>query len=107
MVKLILNALYHARSEIEIRGHVEDGAVILSVADDGAGIDAETLPNVFERFYKKRNDGAGLGLSIVKGLALALGGEVFAESDPGRRTEFGVKLKPAPRNRTEHNPARP
>ena len=60
----------------------------LSASDDGTGFSDEVLPHVFERFYKgdsshDRNvSGAGLGLSIAKTLALALGGDIRAENAP-------------------------
>lgn len=93
MDNLMQNALYHAKSSIVISGRLEDEDIIFSVADDGAGIDKEALPHVFDRFYKRRKDGAGLGLCIVKELACALSGEVFADSIPNKRTEFCVKLR--------------
>jgi PAS domain S-box-containing protein len=73
--------------------------VELSVRDTGAGIAAEFLPHVFERFRQGEGSGArsqgglGLGLSIVKHLAEAHGGEVSAASDgPGTGATFTVTL---------------
>jgi signal transduction histidine kinase len=60
--------------------------VQVSVADSGAGIDAENLPYVFDRFYRadksrtRSSGGSGLGLAIVKQLVEAHGGSVQAES---------------------------
>jgi signal transduction histidine kinase len=75
-----------------------DGARLrLTVADDGAGIDADTLRLVFEPYYSTRafGDGSGLGLSISRGLVLSLGGELLLESEPGRGTRAVVLLDAA------------
>ncbi|MFZ0627485.1 MAG: HAMP domain-containing sensor histidine kinase [Acidimicrobiia bacterium] len=71
--------------------------VVLSVSDTGTGIDPDDLPHVFDRHYtgrqrRVRNEGSGLGLSIVKGLAERLGGTVTAESRPGHGTTITVRL---------------
>ena len=81
----------------------EDGGVIL-VQDDGPGIPAEDLPNVFERFYRvdesrsRSTGGIGLGLTIARRLVEAHGGNITVESDPGQGSRFRVEL---PRNRSE------
>jgi two-component system OmpR family sensor kinase len=68
------------------------------VADEGPGIPAGDLPHVFERFYRgektraREEGGSGLGLSIVQGLARALGGEVEIESADGKGTAVTVWL---------------
>ena len=62
----------------------EDGRLVISESDDGPGIAEEALPHVFERFYRadeahtRSVGGSGLGLSIAKTLAEALGGEISA-----------------------------
>ena len=62
--------------------------------DSGAGIAAEHLPNIFERFYRtdpsraRETGGAGLGLAIVKQLVAAHGGTVRAQSFPGAGSTF-------------------
>lgn len=61
---------------------------MLTVSDDGKGVEAADLPRLFERFYRgdqaRTSRGTGLGLAIVKHVVTAAGGEVEAESEPGR-----------------------
>jgi signal transduction histidine kinase len=79
-----------------------DGAIQLSVADTGPGIDEGDLPRVFDRFYVARKyrrirpEGSGLGLAIVKQLVDALGGTVSAHSVPGNGTRFSVSIPAFP-----------
>ena len=66
--------------------------------DTGAGIAAEDLPYVFERFYRadksrsRATGGAGLGLAIARQLVEAHGGRIAVESEVGRGTEFTFTL---------------
>ncbi len=79
---------------------VEDGALAkLIVTDDGIGIDAGTLPYIFEMFQRgrhtstPRSGGLGIGLSLVKELVALHGGRVSAHSDgPGHGSTFTVEL---------------
>jgi signal transduction histidine kinase len=65
--------------------------VVLSVADDGAGVGAAELPRLFERFYRtdrsRASRGTGLGLAIVKHVVTSAGGNVEARGGPGRGLE--------------------
>jgi signal transduction histidine kinase len=70
----------------------EDGAVVLSAADDGIGVLARDLPRLFERFYRadsaRASRGTGLGLAIVKHVVASAGGTVEARGERGRGLEI-------------------
>jgi len=75
----------------------DDHAVVL-VEDNGAGVPADALPHLFERFYRvdkarsRQMGGAGLGLAIVKSIVVAHGGQVKVESAEGKGSRFLVEL---------------
>jgi signal transduction histidine kinase len=92
---LIGNALRHTaqgRVSVWVRRSTQGAQV--TVSDTGAGIRAEDLPHIFERFYrgeKSRNretGGAGLGLAIARGIVQAHGGDIKVESEIGKGTQF-------------------
>jgi len=74
------------------------GGVLISVRDEGCGIEAVHLPRLFERFYRvdrarsRKLGGTGLGLSIVKHIVQAHGGSVTVESQPGIGSTFTIRL---------------
>ena len=71
-----------------------EGMVVIEVADTGAGIGAEALPHIFERFYKGPDSrGSGLGLAIAKDLVEAHGGRIEAKSEVGQGTTVVVTLE--------------
>src|SRR5581483_12192574 len=91
---------------IRMRVEADEAQVVLRVQDEGAGIEHEHLPRVFDRFYRAPNaktervKGLGLGLSIVQDLVLAHGGRVWAESaGPERGSTFLVSLPAAANGR--------
>jgi signal transduction histidine kinase len=93
---LIGNALrYTPRGgTVRIRCYPAGGdRVGLAVEDSGTGISRDDLPHVFDRFYKSKDSrGTGLGLAIVKSLVQAHGGEIAADSEPGRGTSIRIEL---------------
>lgn len=99
---LLRNALEHTSrgGVVRLESEVVGAAVRVRVADDGAGIRAEDLPHVFERFYRgdagRRHDqgaGTGVGLTISRAIAEGHGGGLEARSDgPGRGATFVLTL---------------
>lgn len=80
---LIDNALRHTPSgtAVEVAVVERNGVVSVSVGDDGAGIAAEELPRIFERFHTgSKSGGTGLGLSIANELATAMNSELSVQS---------------------------
>jgi two-component system phosphate regulon sensor histidine kinase PhoR len=81
---------------VRVSAAAVDGAVQVEVEDTGAGISAEKLPRIFERFYKvdrARGDrGTGLGLAVVKHTVEAHGGTISARSEEGRGSTFTFTL---------------
>ena len=66
--------------------HTESGTRVC-VADNGPGIDPESLPHIFDRYYRalsREREGFGIGLTIVKSYVEAHGGQIEAQSEPGR-----------------------
>lgn len=99
VANLLANALkYSSRDQpVSIVVAAEGADVILQVADRGPGIPAEDLPRIFEPYYRTAEgraaaDGAGLGLSITRRLAEALGGHLTASSVVGEGSIFRVTL---------------
>ena len=101
VLNLIENAVKYAGPGSHVVAKVthENGLATLSVADNGAGIPAEALPRIFDRFYRvdrgrgRREGGTGLGLAIVKELLQNMGGTVDVASSEGRGTTFTIRLQ--------------
>lgn len=77
---------------IAIIAAADGDQVSLEISDNGCGIPDGELPHVFERFYKGKNGGLGLGLAIVQELVAAHGGTVAVRSTVGSGTTFRVLL---------------
>ena len=101
VANLVSNALRHtpAGTPIEVGCRRVDGCAVVSVRDHGPGLDAESLGHAFDRFWQgdraRVGTGAGLGLSIVAGVAAEHGGRAEAANAPGGGALFTVEL-PAP-----------
>jgi signal transduction histidine kinase len=92
---LIGNALKHARgAPIDIQLKRNGKEAIIAVRDHGPGIAAHELPHVFDRYWHGRTNkrGAGLGLSIAKGIVDAHGGRLDVASTQGEGAEFTFTL---------------
>jgi PAS domain S-box-containing protein len=105
LLQIFENLIGNALKFTEAGGIIRVGAaprgneVVFWVADTGAGIRAESLPQIFERFWQARRGerrGVGLGLPIVKGLIEAHGGRIWVESKFGRGSTFFFTIPIAP-----------
>jgi two-component system, OmpR family, sensor kinase len=90
------NALRHAGSEVELSTRVAGSSVEIHVLDDGPGFPPEFLPLAWERFSRadaaRTDDGAGLGLSIVRTIAELHGGRTEASNRPGGGADVSIIL---------------
>lgn len=97
---LIGNAIHYTPDggRVQVSCHNENVSAWLVVTDTGVGIDPSEHKRIFERFYRiersrtSGDGGTGIGLSVVKNLALALGGDVRVISTPGQGATFQVRL---------------
>jgi len=98
LVNLIGNAVKftdHGGVDVRVSASADD-LLSIQVADTGAGIPPEQLPDIFEPFRRGSNyaqrerQGAGLGLSIVREIVERMGGQISASSEPGHGSTFTV-----------------
>ena len=102
MQNLAANALRHTPrgGRVSVAAFVDGDSVTVVVRDTGAGIAAEHLPHIFDRFYKVdparagESRGSGLGLSIVKAIVERHGATLAAASRPGEGATFTIKFPP-------------
>jgi signal transduction histidine kinase len=100
LLNLVNNAVKYSANEKYLGVHLyhRNGRVNLEVVDRGIGIPAKEQPKIFEKFYRvgdplvHNTKGSGLGLSLVRHIVRAHGGEVRVESAPGRGSKFIITL---------------
>ena len=109
LVDLIFNAIdaIPKRGTITIRTAVQGRWLVLTVADDGIGMSEEIKARCLEPFFSTKEDqGTGLGLGAVYGIARRHEGEIDIQSEPGRGTTVAVSL-PLERSARAAEPAKP
>jgi signal transduction histidine kinase len=119
--KVVLNLLFNALKftpaggRVELRAEKQGDEMTLVVADTGMGISESNLPHVFDRFWqadgssKRKYQGVGIGLALVKELVEIHGGKVAVQSQEGKGTTFTVtlpyqKAEPVPTPKPEAAP---
>jgi signal transduction histidine kinase len=110
LVNLVNNALKYSDHEkfLGVKLYRANGSVKLEVVDHGIGITRREQSKIFEKFYRTgdplvhNTKGSGLGLSLVRHITQAHGGEIAVESTPGKGSKFTLSLPLAP---ATHQPA--
>jgi signal transduction histidine kinase len=98
VLQIVSNLLANALRWTPEGGHVDlglatqNGEVMVAVADTGPGIEPEGTERIFRPFWSGDGGGTGLGLTIARELALALGGRLELESELGRGSRFVLVL---------------
>jgi signal transduction histidine kinase len=102
LANLVDNAVKYtpAGGRVEIAVTRNGGGAVVEVRDTGIGMSREELPRIWERLYRgdqsRSERGLGLGLSLVRAIVEAHGGQVTVESTPGQGTRFLLTLPPKP-----------
>jgi signal transduction histidine kinase len=83
-----------ASGTIHISSRLQDGELILEVADTGCGIEPHDVARLFDPFFttKPVGEGTGLGLSITHGIITGHGGRIEVDSQPGKGSCFRIYL---------------
>jgi len=98
--QILLNIFRNSVQSIDETGEIlisvtkqANNKLLISIKDNGNGIDRETLKNVFEPFFTTKDIGSGLGLAISKRLIEQLGGTISIHSQQNKGTEVAIELK--------------
>jgi signal transduction histidine kinase len=90
---------------VNVRGEIVRGAEAafqrITVSDNGSGIAADALPNLFHPFFTTKPQGTGLGLAVVQKIIVQHGGQVEARNQPAGGAVFIVTLPQWPRGSAE------
>ncbi len=104
--QVFLNIIHNAVQAIKRQGTISisswyDEAINITIADDGEGMESETLGQIFNPFYtnKPLGMGTGLGLSVSHGIIEDLGGKISVKSELKKGTEFSIVLPVEQRKR--------
>lgn len=111
---IISNAIKYHRLEhsnlwIKTSARISQDKLVISVSDNGTGIEEDMLPKIFNMFFRGTNQskGSGLGLYIVKETLERMNGEVRVQSVHGSGTEFVVSIPVKPSQAPGENPSTP
>ncbi len=99
LINLLSNAMkYTIKGKIEVLTETKEKEFLVTIADTGVGISAENMKNLFQKFYRIKNEetksaiGTGLGLWITRELAKKMNGDISVESIEGVGSHFTLHL---------------
>ena len=94
VTNLLANALHWtpAGGRVDLALGTDNGEVSVAVSDTGPGVEPDAVERIFRPFWSGDGGGTGLGLTIARELALALGGRLELHSEPGKGSRFVLVL---------------
>jgi signal transduction histidine kinase len=96
LINLMVNAIDAVKDVasplITLSAYNDNGKITIRVADNGPGIDAETIDKIFIPFFSTKKTGSGIGLSLCKQIMLLHKGSIHVNSIPGKGTAFIITL---------------
>jgi PAS domain S-box-containing protein len=94
LLNLLLNSKDAVKNNglIELQAKVENQMVLITLSDNGDGMDEDTKLRIFDPFFSTKDEGMGLGLSIVQSIIIKYGGSLKVESIPGQGSIFIISL---------------
>lgn len=98
MLNIISNAIKFTRDSVDINIYNKVDNIVISVKDNGIGIEKENQKIIFERYkqvsklFTRENEGSGIGLSLTKSLIEMHGGNISVKSEYGKGCEFIIEL---------------
>ncbi len=96
LINMILNSVYALQNEaqpvIRFETKMTETEFLLTITDNGKGIAKEDLDNIWLPFYTTREGGSGIGLSLVRNIILAHGGQIWVQSELEQYTSFYIRF---------------
>ncbi len=96
LVRNAIEAMPATQGQLSIRSHVLNERICVQVQDNGPGIPAEDLPNIFTPFFSLKHHGIGLGLTISQSLIESFDGNIYASNHPDGGALFCFELPVTP-----------
>lgn len=99
LLNLVLNAqqAMPEGGQLVVRTYEAADGVAVDLIDTGCGMDEQTQTKIFDAFFSTKQGGSGLGLPTTRKIVEAHGGSIRVQSEPGRGTQFTIKLPVPPR----------
>ena len=91
---LLRNAIEASPSNgtVTLDARADGTGIAILVADEGAGIPADTLPRIFDLYFTTKPEGTGIGLAVAQQIVTSHGGTIEVDSEPGRGTRMRVRI---------------
>ena len=97
-LNIILNAVEAVdpqKGVITITTETKDNRCVVTISDNGKGMDKESLSKLFEAYYTTKEKGSGLGLTNTQNIILGHNGNIYAESEEGKGSSFIISFNRA------------